>query len=124
MQEHHRSTTAIIRAPKLTAVVLFLTGGLVGIMAYQGTTDPLIWVLAVLLGIRFRNRFPRSDATWREPVTVFTLLVAGGVLGAIAYHDAPDGTSVRGGLRDGTRSCPHRMGLNESIYPLAGTLGR
>ena len=88
MQEHHRSTTTILRAPKLTMVVLFLTGGLVGVMAYQGTTGPLVWVLAVLLGIRFRNRFPRPDATWREPVTVFTLLVAGGVLGAIAYYGA------------------------------------
>jgi hypothetical protein len=72
----------------VSTVVLFLTGGLVGVMAYHGTVAPVVWVLAVLLGGRLRDRVPRSDAAWRRAASIAAVVGAGGLLGAIAYADA------------------------------------
>jgi hypothetical protein len=97
MHEHGRRTPSVLSSPRVATVVLFLTGGLVGVMAYHGSLTPLVWVLAVLLAVRFRTRLPRSDATWRGPATVCSLFVAGGVLGAIAYYGLPGMTAAFAG---------------------------
>ncbi len=75
------------RLPSVTVstTVLFLTGGLVGVMAYEGAVAPFVWVVAVLLGVALAGRFPRSDAAWRTPASLVALAVAGGVLGVVAY---------------------------------------
>jgi hypothetical protein len=73
-------------------VVLFLTGGLVGVMAYAGSVAPFVWVVGTLLGVWLHGRLPRSDARWRGVGTAVSLLAAGGVLATIAYHGAFDAT--------------------------------
>jgi len=88
MQQRRRNVTAVLPTVAVTTVVLSLTGGLLGVMAYNGSVTPAVWVLAVVLGVGGRDRFPRSGAPWRGPATVLSLFVAGGVLGAIAYYGA------------------------------------
>jgi hypothetical protein len=88
MQQHRGLTGVALSTSRVPTVVLFLTGGLVGVMAYYGTVAPVVWVLAVLLGVWLRDRVPRSDAAWRHVVTIAALVGAGGLLGVVAYTGA------------------------------------
>jgi hypothetical protein len=85
MGNYHRGVTASVPTVRATTAVVFLTGGLVGVMAYHGAVASFVWVVAVLLGVRFHDRVPRSGAAWRTAATVTALVVCGGLLGAIAY---------------------------------------
>jgi hypothetical protein len=87
MQAYPRPVAGL-PAVKIRTVVLFLAGGLVGVMAYTGSVAPAVWVLAVLLGVWLHDRLPRSGGRWRGVVTGVALLVAGGLLGTIAYYGA------------------------------------
>jgi hypothetical protein len=97
MQAHRRSVVPSVPAVRATTVVLFLTGGLVGVMAYYGSVTPFVWVIAVLLGVQFHDRLPRSAAAWRSVATAAALVVCGGLLGAIAYYGALEWTPLFAG---------------------------
>jgi hypothetical protein len=88
MQAYPRSVAAAVPSVRVSTVVLSLTGGFVGVMAYTGSVAPFLWVVAVLLGVGFHRRLPRSEAGWRSVVTAGSLLVAGGALGVTAYSGA------------------------------------
>jgi hypothetical protein len=97
MHAYRRGIVAAVPAVKVSTVVFFLTGGLVGVMAYTGSVAPLVWVLAVLLGVWGHGRLPRSAARWRGVVAGVSLVVAGGILGTIAYYGTFDVASVFAG---------------------------
>lgn len=79
---------------RVNTVVLFLTGGLVGVLAYYGTVTPFVWVLTVLLGLWAARHLPRSGAVWRFAATIVVLACSAGVLGTIAYFGAVQWTPL------------------------------
>jgi hypothetical protein len=79
--------------PRVTTVVLFLTGALVGLMAYHGDVSQAVFVVASLVGVVLHGRYA-GESDGRSVVANGLLLIAGAVVGYAAYIGNPGWTPV------------------------------
>lgn len=69
-------------------MALFVAGALVGLMAYHGDVAGSVWVLALLLGVVLYKRVSADRSAGRSRVASGALLLAGLLIGGIAYTGA------------------------------------